>query len=86
MLPSPVGCNRVRANFDDGTGDGGRRSSESMGEQHLQPSESRRREPRPFPALLGTITEQNGLKPCRARPIDRLSIELKFESQKGNSR
>jgi hypothetical protein len=33
----------------------------------------------------GNQAEQNRLKPCRAKPSD-LWKELKFESQKGNSR
>ena len=37
------------------------------------------------PRTPGNHAEQNRLKPCRAKPSD-LWKELKFESQKGNSR
>lgn len=36
-------------------------------------------------ATTGNTADQNRLKPCRGKPFD-LRIELKFESQKGNSR
>ena len=37
------------------------------------------------PRTTGNNAEQNRLKPCREKPFD-LWKELKFESQKGNSR
>ena len=37
------------------------------------------------PRTPGNYAEQNRLKPCRGKPFD-LWKELKFESQKGNSR
>jgi hypothetical protein len=37
------------------------------------------------PRTTGNNAKQNQLKPCRGKPFD-LWKELKFESQKGNSR